>query len=38
LFVAVGLDTQILVRHTSALVRQFKPDAGIALPTSGQVY
>jgi 4-hydroxy-2-oxoheptanedioate aldolase len=38
LFVAVGLDTQILVRQTSALVRQFKPDAGIALPTSGQVY
>ena len=38
LFVAVGLDTQILVRQTSALVRQFKPEAGIALPTSGQVY
>ena len=38
MFVAVGLETQILVRQTSALVRQFKPDAGIALPTSGQVY
>jgi 4-hydroxy-2-oxoheptanedioate aldolase len=38
LFVAVGLDTQILVRQTAALVRQFKPDAGIALPATGQVY
>jgi hypothetical protein len=34
----VGLDTQILVRQTAALVRQFKPDAGMTLPTSGQVY
>ena len=38
LFVAVGLDTQILVRQTSALVKRFKPNAGIELPTSGQVY
>jgi hypothetical protein len=27
-----------LVRQTAALVRQFKPDAGMALPSSGQVY
>ena len=38
LFVAVGLDTQILVRQTAALVKKFKPNAGIELPTSGQVY
>ena len=38
LFVAVGLDTQILLRQTSALVKRFKPNAGIELPTSGQVY
>ena len=38
LFVAVGLDTQILVRHTSALVKKFKPNAGIELSTAGQVY
>jgi 4-hydroxy-2-oxoheptanedioate aldolase len=38
LFVAVGLDTQILVRQTAALVKKFKPNAGIELPSSGQVY
>ena len=38
LFVAVGLDTQILVRQTAALVKKFKPNAGLELPTSGQVY
>ena len=38
LFVAVGLDTQILVRQTAALAKKFKPHAGIELPTSGQVY
>jgi 4-hydroxy-2-oxoheptanedioate aldolase len=38
LFVAVGLDTQILARQTSALVKKFKPNAGIELPTTGQVY
>jgi len=38
LFVAVGLDTQILVRQTAALAKKFKPNAGIELPASGQVY
>jgi 4-hydroxy-2-oxoheptanedioate aldolase len=38
LFVAVGLDTQILVRQTAALVKKFKPNAGIELPSTGQVY
>ena len=39
LFVAVGLDTQILVRQTAALVKKFKPDAGMVLAAhSGQVY
>jgi 4-hydroxy-2-oxoheptanedioate aldolase len=27
LFVAVGLDTQILLRHTSALAASFRPGA-----------
>ncbi len=38
LFVAVGLDTQILVRQTAALAKKFKPNAGIELPATGQVY
>jgi 4-hydroxy-2-oxoheptanedioate aldolase len=38
LFVAVGLDTQILVRQTAALAKKFKPNAGIELPAFGQVY
>ncbi len=41
LFVAVGLDTQILVRQTAALVKKFKPQAGMSLAAasaSGQVY
>ena len=31
LFVAVGLDTGLLARHTSALLQRFKPDTGTAL-------
>jgi 4-hydroxy-2-oxoheptanedioate aldolase len=39
LFVAVGSDTQILVRQTAALVKKFKPEAGMLLASaSGQVY
>ena len=30
LFVAVGLDTQLLVRHTSALAARFKTTAPVA--------
>jgi 4-hydroxy-2-oxoheptanedioate aldolase len=38
-FVAVGLDTQILVRQTSALAARFKTDAPAApAPTKGSVY
>lgn len=39
LFVAVGLDTQILVRQTSALAARFKADApAMASPAKGAVY
>jgi 4-hydroxy-2-oxoheptanedioate aldolase len=38
-FVAVGLDTQILVRQTSALAARFKADApAVAAPARGAVY
>ena len=38
LFVAVGLDTQILVRHTGALAAKFKGLAAPAAPAKGSVY
>jgi 4-hydroxy-2-oxoheptanedioate aldolase len=38
LFVAVGLDTQILVRGTSALVSQFKGTVAPAAPGSDKTY
>jgi len=31
-FVAVGLDTQILARQTAALIQKFKPEARLELP------
>ena len=37
-FVAVGLDTQILVRQTSALAAKFKDVAPLAAPAKGSVY
>ncbi|MBT9463706.1 HpcH/HpaI aldolase/citrate lyase family protein [Hydrogenophaga sp.] len=38
-FVAVGLDTQILARQTSALAARFKADApAMPAPTKGSVY
>ena len=37
-FVAVGLDTQILVRQTSALAAQYKGVAPLAAPAKGSVY
>ena len=36
-FVAVGLDTQILARHTSALAARFKSEP-VAAPVAGKVY
>lgn len=38
LFVAVGLDTQILVRQTSALAARFKGGAPAPAPAPGSVY
>ena len=38
LFVAVGLDTQILMRQTAALAAKFKDSAAPAAPTKGSVY
>ncbi|WOP15262.1 aldolase/citrate lyase family protein [Ottowia sp. SB7-C50] len=38
LFVAVGLDTQILVRQTAALAARFKGTPAPAAPTPGSVY
>ena len=37
-FVAVGLDTGILVRQTSALAAKFKPGVAAAPATKGAVY
>ncbi|MBS0317293.1 MAG: 2-dehydro-3-deoxyglucarate aldolase [Proteobacteria bacterium] len=37
-FVAVGLDTQLLVRGTSALVAKFKPSAAPAAGVDSKVY
>ena len=38
LFVAVGLDTQILMRQTSALAARFKNLAAPAAPAKGNPY
>ncbi|MCB2002783.1 MAG: 2-dehydro-3-deoxyglucarate aldolase, partial [Rhodoferax sp.] len=38
LFVAVGIDTQILVRGTSALLAQFKTPAAPAQPSTDKTY
>ncbi len=38
LFVAVGLDTQLLVRHTSALAAAFKGDVQASAPARGGAY
>lgn len=38
MFVAVGLDTQILAKQTAALIQKFKPEAGIALPSSQPIF
>jgi 4-hydroxy-2-oxoheptanedioate aldolase len=37
-FVAVGLDTNLLARHTSALAARFKGDAALATAAKGAVY
>ncbi len=37
-FVAVGLDTSLLVRHTSALAARFKSPATVLESTRGKVY
>ena len=37
-FVAVGLDTQLLAAHTSALAARFKPDLGAPAPAPGSGY
>ncbi|RYX94502.1 MAG: 4-hydroxy-2-oxoheptanedioate aldolase [Comamonadaceae bacterium] len=38
LFVAVGLDTALLARHTTALASRFKPQAEAPAPAGGKVY
>ena len=38
LFVAVGLDTALLARHTSALASRFKGAVAAPAPASGKVY
>lgn len=37
-FAAVGLDTSLLVRHTSALAARFKSPAATSEPVKGKVY
>jgi 4-hydroxy-2-oxoheptanedioate aldolase len=37
-FVAVGLDTQLLMRHTTELVAHFKSAAPVAAPSKGATY
>jgi 4-hydroxy-2-oxoheptanedioate aldolase len=37
-FVAVGLDTNLLVRHTSALAARFRSAAPAAAPAPGATY
>jgi 4-hydroxy-2-oxoheptanedioate aldolase len=38
LFVAVGLDTQLLMRHTTELAAHFKSAAPVAAPAKGATY
>ena len=38
LFVAVGLDTALLVRHTSALASRFKGGLAAPAPAAGKIY
>jgi 4-hydroxy-2-oxoheptanedioate aldolase len=38
LFVAVGLDTQLLMRHTTDLAAHFKSAAPVAAPAKGATY
>jgi 4-hydroxy-2-oxoheptanedioate aldolase len=38
LFVAVGLDTQLLVRHTTELAAHFKSRTPVAAPAKGATY
>jgi 4-hydroxy-2-oxoheptanedioate aldolase len=38
LFVAVGLDTQLLMRHTTELAAHFKSAIPVAAPAKGATY